>query len=306
MNRNETNPTLTEADDFLHQATDELKWRESYYFNWVDLKNKVSGFSTIGIIPNEQKRELVFILFFDNKMEAYYKENISEPYVSDINSMLKDGNLAYEIIIPLKRWQIHYKCRKFELNLVFNTRFLPYNFGGGSSASWHGHFESSGLLTGFLRFKNGITREIRGFGQRDKSWGYRDWHQFDKWYAAHFQFDHWSCGFRKDYHQDRIDLSGFISKISANKSISQLEIDTINDTDQFQSPLTSTYIITDIEGNLLTIQSKRIEKHTFMRFIRTFPEGYTELFEQMVIMKSLETGEIGTGMTEYLRTIKNI
>ncbi|MHA1499888.1 MAG: hypothetical protein ACTSRT_20355 [Promethearchaeota archaeon] len=38
---------LNKEDELLHQPTDELKWRESYYFNWTDLTNKISGFSTI-------------------------------------------------------------------------------------------------------------------------------------------------------------------------------------------------------------------------------------------------------------------
>ena len=55
-----------EADDFLHEPTNELKYREAYYWNWVDLKSNISGFSTIGILPNENRREFVFLLFWDD------------------------------------------------------------------------------------------------------------------------------------------------------------------------------------------------------------------------------------------------
>ena len=51
--------TVREADEFLHQPDKRLKWRESYYFNWVDIENKVSGFTTIGVLPNEKKREFI-------------------------------------------------------------------------------------------------------------------------------------------------------------------------------------------------------------------------------------------------------
>ncbi len=60
----------------------------------------------------------------------------------------------------------------------------------------------------------------------------------------------------------------------------------------------------DVGGTEYRIKAERIDKTSFVRFARQFPGGYTELFEQMVIMKDLDTGEIGTGMMEHLRTFK--
>jgi hypothetical protein len=235
-------------------------------------------------------------------MEVYYKEPPLIDYVNDITSMLQDDRLAYKMIKPLQTWQISYDSDKLEFDLTFETRFPPYDFGKDSSGSWHRHFEASGIVTGVIRFKDNTMREIRGFGQRDKSWGYRDWHQFDQWFAGHFQFKNWSCAFRKDYVKGRIDLSGYVASEAGNIPLAQLEIETVNDTDQFQTPLTSTYVVTDAEGNSFTIKSRRIEENSYLRFARDFPGGYTELFEQMVIIESKETGEIGMGMAEYLRT----
>ena len=304
MTPKEKNLTLSEDFELLHKPNNDLKWRESYYFNWADLKNKISGFSTIGILPNEKKRELVFVLFLDNKMEVYYKEPSLENYVNDITIMLRDNKLTYKMIKPLQTWEIDYKCRKFEFNLTFKTRFSPFDFGQDSSGSWHRHFEASGIVTGKIKYKDKSIRTIRGFGERDKSWGYRDWHQFDKWFAGHFQFKKWSCAFRKDYEKKKINLSGYIANDKGNFPLAQLEIKTNNDTDKFQSPLTSKYVITDIEGKSYSIKSKRMEQNSHIRFAREFSGGYTELFEQMVIMESIDTGEIGTGMAEYLRTVK--
>jgi hypothetical protein len=174
-----------------------------------------------------------------------------------------------------------------------------------SSKSWHQHFESSGIITGKLIRKNGEIVELNGFGQRDKSWGFRDWHQFDKWYAGHFQFKNWSCAFRKDYTTEKIDLSGHISNVKGNTALSKLNIDTVCDTDPFKSPLSTTYTFEDITGAKHTIEAKRFGKNSFIRFARNFSGGYTELFEQMAIVQDLNTGEIGVGMMEHLRTIKS-
>lgn len=63
MNSREKINIYDEVDEYLHQPDNTIKWRESYYFSWADLENKVSGFSTIGIVPNENRREFVFSSF---------------------------------------------------------------------------------------------------------------------------------------------------------------------------------------------------------------------------------------------------
>jgi hypothetical protein len=299
-----TNTDYVEADDFLHQPTNELKYREAYYWNWVDLEAKISGFSTIGIVPNENRREFVFLLFLDGTREFYYKEPELELFKDDINVMLQEKKLAYKCIKPLQTWQISYKGRKVQLDLTFDTRFYLYDFGRDSSASWHRHFEASGIITGEITLKDGTIKKINGYGQRDKSWGFRDWFQFDKWYATHFQFKDWNCGMRKDYHNNQVDLSGSISDKDGTLPLTEFEIETVNDTDKFKSPLKSTYYVKDAGGKEYNIRAERIHNNSFVRFTRQFTGGYTELFEQMVIMEDLDTGEIGSGMMEHLRTIK--
>jgi hypothetical protein len=301
----ENESTLTDKDELLHRPTADSKWRESYYFNWVDLENKVSGFSTIGITPNESKREFVLALFIDNRMEVYYQEPELDKYTKDINAMLQDGKLAYKLIRPFKMWQINYNSGKLKFELTFKTRFPTYNFATDSSGSWHHHFEASGIISGRIEYAKGTTKNIRGYGQRDKSWGQRDWHKFDHWFAGQFQFKSWTCAFRKDYVHDRIDLSGYIANREGSCRLTKMKIETANDTDRFTTPLSSTYVFSDPNGNGHVVESERIGKNSYFRFARTFPGGYTELFEQMVIMKDRDTGEIGSGMAEYLRTHRN-
>jgi len=297
-------PGLDSCDELLHQPTNELKWRESYYFNWADLENKISGFSTIGIVPNENRREFVFLLFLEDRNEVYYKEPPLQEYETDVNVMLKNKNLSYKLIEPFKKWEINYKSRKIEFDITFETRFPTFNFGIDSSKSWHQHFESSGIISGKLIKKDGEIININGYGQRDKSWGFRDWHQFDKWYAGHFQFKSWSCAFRKDYSSNQIDLSGHTSTEKGNISISNLEIKTQVDSDLFNSPLITYYEFTDATGKSYKVKAKRFARNSFIRFVRSFEGGNTELFEQMAILKDLKSGETGVGMMEHLRTHK--
>jgi hypothetical protein len=302
MNTQNSNSLLKETDEYLHQPTNETKWRESYYFNWVDLTNEISGFSTIGIVPNENKREFVFLLFLKDRNEIYYREPALMQIEENIDYMLKDKKLSYKLLIPFKKWQIQYKSRKILFDIIFETRFPTYYFGLDSSASWHQHFESSGIVSGHIKVIGKEKILINGYGQRDKSWGYRDWHQFNEWYAGHFQFKNWSCTFRMDKIGSRTDFSGHISKKERNLPLSEIKIETINDNDKFNSPLRATYDIADKSGKTYRILAGRIKKDSFIRFARNFQGGYTELFEQMVTMRNLETDELGSGMMEHLRT----
>ena len=47
---------LVDSDEYAHVPNERPDWRESYYFNWVDLDSGISGFSTIGLLPNASKR----------------------------------------------------------------------------------------------------------------------------------------------------------------------------------------------------------------------------------------------------------
>lgn len=303
MDSTHNNNEFNKSDDHLHEPDERLKWRESYYFNWIDIESGISGFSTLGIVPNEKKREFVFILFMDNKREVYYREpDLAEYSKEKFKQMLSDKKLSYQLVEPLKEWSINYNSRKYKFKINFKNRHRPYYFGKDSSASWHRHFESSGFITGSLILRNGDEIEINGFGQRDKSWGYRDWHEFEKWYAGHFQFDNWAAGFRKDYIHGNSEVSGYIWNGNKNIPLKEVKTDVKYDDDSFNSPLTTEYTLIDKEGNRYDIKAERIADNSFIRFARDFEDGFTELFEQMVKMTNIETGEVGTGMSEELRT----
>jgi hypothetical protein len=292
------------ADELLHKPGDILKWREAYYWNWIDLDNKITGCSTIGIIPNEHRREIFFFLFMDNKRIIYYREPPLLEYISDIDYILQDKRLTYKLIKPFQTWEIIYKCPEFEFKINWETRFKTYYFKKDFSVAWHTHFESSGVIRGEIKYKDGTIKKIRGYGQRDKSWGIRDWHGVDYWIAGQFQFKNWNCGLRKDYYENNIDVSGYIATKNGVIPIKDVEIDIINGNDKLKTPLITTYQIMDVEDKIYNIEARLIDKNSIFRFARQFSDGYTELFEEMVIMKDLDNNEIGSGMSEHLRTAK--
>jgi hypothetical protein len=292
-------PELNDNDDYLHTPNERPDFRESYYFNWVDLESGVSGFTTIGLLPNAKKREFVFALFYgDNLREAYWKEP-NGAVSDDLDKALSYGKLSYELVSPMQDWKITYQSKKMSVEILWSGRFPYYDFGKGSKTSWVGHFEQSGIVKGKVTFSDGRELSINGLGQRDKSWGSRDWH-IEMWFALHAQFDDISIGLRQDYVDGKYFTSGGISTIDGHVPITKVDLDTEYIDDRM--PYAAKTKIYGEDGSCYTLKSKIISDGSFIRFTRDFSGGDTELWEEMAIHECEELGEKGTGLLEWLYT----
>jgi hypothetical protein len=292
-------PTLNESDEYAHAPSERKDWRESYYFNWVDIENKVSGFSTIGLLPNANQREFVFALFYDNQREVYFAEP-SEPVPSDFGESLSDGVLSYKIIEPLREWEITYSRNDIRADITWTARFPPYDFGGGSGTSWAGHFEQSGCPRGTISLRDGRIITFGGLGERDKSWGARDWH-IESWYALHVQFEGLSIGLRRDVVKGAIHSSGSISTADGHVPIKAVDLDTQMDAESGM-PVGAVTNVHGEDGSTYSLRSHIISPTSFVRFSREFQGGSTELFEEMAVHKCDQIDEVGTGLIEWLLT----
>jgi hypothetical protein len=291
--------SLKKTDDYLHVPEDKQDWRESYYFNFVDAETKTSGFTTLGILPNQKKGEFVLALFHEDKQMVYYKEQTLQNAQS--SSLLSDGTLTYKLVEPMRGWEINLANEKFNVRIRWEARFPPFDFGKGSGTSWNGHFEQSGVVEGEATLTDGRKIKIRGLGQRDKSWGARDWH-IENWFALHAQFEKYAIGLRKDTVNGASYLSGGLSSASKQASVSQIELQINYNKQDTKNPVGASTIIHYADGKVETLISKLISPKSFVNFSRSFPNGTTELFEGMAMHESAETGEEGTGLIEFLFT----
>jgi hypothetical protein len=291
--------SLSESDEYAHTADEQADWRESYYFNWVDLDTGISGFSTIGLLPNVKKREFVFALFYDEGREVYFNEP-SSPFSDDISESLSDGVLSYELTRSLQKWRIIYRGRNIKADIIWPARFPAYDFGKGSGTSWNGHYEQSGAPHGTVTFSDGRAIRISGLGERDKSWGSRDWH-IDSWFALHAQFDDLSIGLRRDVVRGEVHSSGGISFRDGHIPVKEVDLTTETEKES-GAPVGSNVRIIGLNGEVYSFKSRLITPTSFARFAREFPGGSTELYEGMAIHECKELESIGTGLVEWLYT----
>ena len=251
-------------------------------------------------MPNQEKAEFVLALIHEDRQKLYFKEQ--KATINDqSSSLISDKTLTYKLIEPLQKWEIYFFDDDLELHIQWSARFPPFDFGKGSGTSWTGHFEQSGIIRGEAKLSDGNRIMFEGYGQRDKSWGPRDWH-IENWFALHAQFETCAISLRRDAVNGLLHVSGGISSASKQSTASQVDLEIIRGKGDHKSPTGALTTIHFEDGNSTTLKSKLISPESFVKFSRNFPKGATELFEGMAIHELSATGEIGTGLIEFLFT----
>lgn len=285
----------TFADDYDHIPDRNMDWRESYYFNFVSQDNKSSGFATIGILPNQKKAEFVLTFIFEDKRINYYQVH------DQAHSSLSDNTLTFRLVEPMQRWKIDFSNESLDLHIQWRARFPPFDFGKGSETSWRGHFEQSGTVKGEAKLPSVGKIAVKGYSQRDKSWGPRDWH-VQEWFALHAQFKTYAIGLRRDKVNGVPYASGGLFSRKKHIAVSHVEAKMRYEKGDCKNPIGALTYVKLADGKTLTLRSRLVSPQSFVKFSRDFPKGSTELFEGMVTHECSRTGEKGTGLIEKLAT----
>ena len=156
-------------------------------------------------------------------------------------------------------------------------------------------------MSGVLQFTDGRKYSFNGVGQRDKSWGVRDWH-IDGWFHIMAQFDDFMIGFRRDVVAGKAYVSGCVSSAKANTPVTEVSVDTEFAEDGIRKPVQAKIRLRDAQGRSYALRSRLIAPLTFARYTRQFPGGETELFEELVIFDGEEPRQQGVGLAEWIIT----
>lgn len=188
---------ITAVDEALHAPGADPAWQESYYFNWADPEGRHFGLTRIGFNPLAGRVDGLLLTVRDGRLEYVYP-GIGLPYdparPQRPGRGLRAGSLAFTMREPLQRWNIRLDGRN-SVDLNWTASSTPHDFhdgpntygeaGPGSAAAMH--FEQAGTVTGSIRV-HGSEYQIDALGQRDKSWGARDWSGISgwDWITGHF------------------------------------------------------------------------------------------------------------------------
>lgn len=233
-------------DENLHPVGSEKHWQESWYFNWGDLRHNLLGVTRIGFrFAANEIDGLVFTIRNGRPEFAYPALNVAPMRPWEQYSPA-DGigvrRLRFRMLEPLKHWRLELSGKdSFELEWQAFTPAYDYaaSVGEGPPEIASAHFEQSGRVLGRTHLR-GKTLDINGYGQRDKSWGVRDWANIVGWtwisaqFGEDYSFNAWFAprplGPAKRFGKRPVDESrpyqaGFVFADGVNHPIERIEIE---------------------------------------------------------------------------------
>ena len=302
---------LTKKDEYTHDWGKFPPFHnESWYFNFIDRPNRVFFVTRLSFHMDKNNALILVLLVIDGKAKLYFKEI---PLDKMPDNWEFDTKVKYYCIKPMKQWKVKFENSKINLDINFEGRFPVYNSAVGEDiidsikkgiieqdqVAAQMHYEQPMIATGTLNLKKRgkiiETRNIRGFSQRDHSWGIRDWVRIDGWNWVSAQFEDEAINLYTVNALGKILEGGIIySKDSDNIKIEKIEV-TTKTKDDGKTPVSSTFIMTDEKGKKRTIESKTI----FSQYMPLpSPKGVTEIYEQVAIFTY--EGKEGDGISEYL------
>jgi hypothetical protein len=190
---------LSDSDDFSHSPGAEPLWNESWYFDFADPEGGLGGWVRLGLYPNEDRAWInVFVCGPDRPTFAL--NDFHAPLPKDPFDVKAAGiSLTQEVSAPLKRLRVTAGGTgerhddpagllrgesgvpaEVSLDLTWDTVGVPYAYRIAT------RYEIPCTVSGTVTV-DGVTHELNAVaGQRDHSWGVRDWWAMDwVWSALH-------------------------------------------------------------------------------------------------------------------------
>ena len=181
---------ITDLDERLHPVERESEhWSDSLYFNAWDTATGAFLMTRMAVRPNEGVRTAGMLVWFDGVPSWGYGRDLTGPPTSNWDVMRMEA-LTYRMEQALQRWVVQLHDGDDLVHLTFEGTTPCVDYGPEIPRAWAwGHYEQTCRVTGELRVA-GRRVAFDGWGQRDHSWGARDWAGLREW--------HWITGFLGD------------------------------------------------------------------------------------------------------------
>jgi hypothetical protein len=293
--------------DRLHDHGEHKEWNESFYFNFYDRLNDICGFMRIGLKPNKDERMMFcFLMMPDGTLVGKRGRG---PYAAEL---MQDG-LTYTMMEPEALWSLRFQGMMGQvtsegpipietdmdlgfrsLNPIFDyRRCVNAEEEAISQSVASEHLEQFGKITGTLRIGD-QTYEVDALGERDHSWGPREWTTPKMWIWLTSEFsDEMALNVTKlDMGFAQVD-AGFVHVNGSDKAIISADIDTEYGDDG--APAALCMSLHDEHGDVHKVEAR------VMRVARMpFNEGNTSSIMYETLAEYEFRGQKGYGIAEYL------
>ena len=303
--------TVAAADEGRHEPGDEELWGESYYLDFVSESGDLAGYTRIGVYPNlgvtwwttsvvGDGRPLVSSIDHRLPLEAAPRgstgtvmaarsaDDLSVEYVArqPLRSMSVRGRAPARVLdrpSDVYRGTAGSAC-SLELDLTWTTDGSPYHYDVTT------RYEIPCLVRGELRIGDEHV-EVQGQGQRDHSWGVRDWWAI-AWCWAAARLDD---GTRVHWADIRLSPTsvglGYVQRGGQTRPVTSLDVDETLDQDGLPERARAR-----VEPGDLHLE---IEPRRFAPALLVAPDGRLSRFPRAVARFHAEDGRRGAGWIEW-------
>ncbi|OCB32237.1 phosphotransferase [Mycobacterium malmoense] len=188
----------TEEDEHAHAPTAEPLWSESWYADFADVAQGLGGWFRLGLIANERKAWVHALLCGPGRPTVAVDAQV--PLPADPWEVRGDSfELGHCAPTPLRAYRVDLRARaqaysdpsallrgepgtpvELTMNLVWATDGAPYKYRVTT------RYEIPCTVSGTVTVDDATYRLESVPGQRDHSWGVRDWWSMDwMWSALH-------------------------------------------------------------------------------------------------------------------------
>ncbi len=319
-----------EPKTHLQHCTDHLEWNESYYFVYFDKNHNLGGMTRLGFKPNKQEGMTFFFLFLpDGSAAAYYRNQKTKDYTKS----LKVGGVSH---IPQNqsKWEYQFKgnmifvknpedlplvseqpklitsTHKVSIDISFESindyyeyseYMTPESLEIGKKAG-DKHWEQIGTLSGTIQIAE-QNFVINALGQRDHTYGVRDWTGVGNWLYYIVWFDKNLAVNPAAIITDdgRLSSGGFIFKNGKNIPLKSIRIVDQKFREDGVLPISSELLLVDSLNDKYTLKA-RVGPIIPVPFIDT--EGNRSILVQSMGNFELNDRAGGYGSFETLRRVE--
>jgi hypothetical protein len=165
---NEGSYPLGAADEAPHPAAADLLWNESYYLDFVTADGTAGGYVRLGLYPNWDRAWYWACLVRAGQPAVTIVDHDVPLPGASLAVAGGDFQAGYEVRRPLELARATLESARLGLDLQWQTA------GGVYGYSLVPRYEIPAAVTGTVRV-DGEVIAVSGFGERDHSWGVRDW-----------------------------------------------------------------------------------------------------------------------------------
>jgi hypothetical protein len=180
---------VTDLDERRHPVEHpDPHWSDSLYFNGFDRESGACFLTRMAVLPNQPAANALFIAWLDGvPAYGYYRELDHLPHADWDATTIE--SVGYRMIESRRRWTLKLDDGDDKAFLEFDGLGPCFDYADNAAplprpVAW-GHYEQSGVVRGDVVL-GGRRLAFDGVGQRDHSWGWRDWSGVREW--------HWVTG----------------------------------------------------------------------------------------------------------------